>query len=191
MMIMIILINTKHNFSREDRRSGIKAFTDHLTKHDFHVEEVKLEASVQRELIVMSCHICASAGSKIANRAKLLGNGNGHSFEGELRGSQGTGVVSDNWFDRVLLSILYMFKPSHRPMLKPPSLGTPQLPLKIRQGGTSTFFQPSAFCPLWEAILHVRILLSFQQPTFHTNTTFTGICHEFVSCACTNCFWFN
>ena len=30
----------------------------------------------------------------------------------ELRGSQGIGVVSNNWFDRVLLSIRYMCKPS-------------------------------------------------------------------------------
>ena len=28
------------------------------------------------------------------------------------RGSQGMGIVSNNWFDRGLLSILYMFKPS-------------------------------------------------------------------------------
>ena len=32
---------------------------------------------------------------------------------GNLRGSQGMGVVSDDWLDRVLLSILYMFKPSY------------------------------------------------------------------------------
>ena len=30
----------------------------------------------------------------------------------ELRGSRGMGVVSNNWLDCVLLSILYMFKPS-------------------------------------------------------------------------------
>ena len=30
----------------------------------------------------------------------------------ELRGSQGMGVVSNNWLDCVLLSIVYMFKPS-------------------------------------------------------------------------------
>ena len=30
----------------------------------------------------------------------------------ELRGSQGMGVVSSNWLDRVLLSTLSMFKPS-------------------------------------------------------------------------------
>ena len=30
----------------------------------------------------------------------------------ELRVSQGVGVASDDWFDRVLLSILHMFKPS-------------------------------------------------------------------------------
>ena len=29
----------------------------------------------------------------------------------KLRGSQGTGVVRNSWFDRVLLSALYMFKP--------------------------------------------------------------------------------
>ena len=61
----------------------------------------------------------------------------------ELRGSQGMGeihyytgrsfnlkslntkgkslwVVSNSWLDRVLLSIVYMFKPSCRPMLEPP-----------------------------------------------------------------------
>ena len=47
------------------------------------------------------------------------------SFWRELRGSQGMGVVSNSWFDYVLLSILYMFKPSFRPMFKPPSLGPP------------------------------------------------------------------
>ena len=31
---------------------------------------------------------------------------------GNYRGSQGMGVVSDNWFDSVLLSIPYMFEPS-------------------------------------------------------------------------------
>ena len=30
-----------------------------------------------------------------------------------------------NWFDCGLFSILYMFKPSRRPMFKPPSLGPP------------------------------------------------------------------
>ena len=30
----------------------------------------------------------------------------------ELRGSQGMGVISSHWFDRVLFSVLYMFKPS-------------------------------------------------------------------------------
>ena len=30
----------------------------------------------------------------------------------ELRGSRGPGVVSSNWFDCVVLSALYMFKPS-------------------------------------------------------------------------------
>ena len=29
----------------------------------------------------------------------------------KLRGSQGMGVVGNNWFDGVLLSILYRFKP--------------------------------------------------------------------------------
>ena len=32
---------------------------------------------------------------------------------GPTRGSQGTGVVGNNWSDRVLLSTLYVFKPSH------------------------------------------------------------------------------
>ena len=40
------------------------------------------------------------------------------------------GVVSNKWLDRVLLSILCMFKPSRRPMFKPPSLGPPSGPLK-------------------------------------------------------------
>ena len=34
-----------------------------------------------------------------------------HPSRGNLRGSQGTGVASNNWFDCVLLSIVYMFKP--------------------------------------------------------------------------------
>ena len=42
---------------------------------------------------------------------------------GELRGSRGMGVVSNSRFGRVLLLILYMLKPSCRPMFKPPSLG--------------------------------------------------------------------
>ena len=46
-------------------------------------------------------------------------------IERELRGSQGMGVVLNNWFDHVFLSILYRFKPSCRPMFKPPSLGPP------------------------------------------------------------------
>ena len=33
-------------------------------------------------------------------------------LEGPNGGSQGMGVVSDNRFDRVSLSILYVFKPS-------------------------------------------------------------------------------
>ena len=35
------------------------------------------------------------------------------------------GVGSNNWFDRVLLSVLYMLKPSCPPMFQPPSLGPP------------------------------------------------------------------
>ena len=34
------------------------------------------------------------------------------SFEREPRGSQGMGVVSNDWFAFVLLSILYTFKPT-------------------------------------------------------------------------------
>ena len=49
----------------------------------------------------------------------------------ELRGSQGMGVVSYSWFDRVLLPILYMFKPSCWPVLKPPSLRPPKFPLDL------------------------------------------------------------
>ena len=33
-------------------------------------------------------------------------------IEREIRGSQRMGVVSNNWFDRVLLLVLYVFKPS-------------------------------------------------------------------------------
>ena len=40
------------------------------------------------------------------------------------------GVASNSWFDRVVLSTLYMFKPSCRPILKPPSLGPPYFPLQ-------------------------------------------------------------
>ena len=43
----------------------------------------------------------------------------------ELRGPQGLGVVSNSWFDRVCLSMLYMFEPSCRPMFQLPSLGGP------------------------------------------------------------------
>ena len=41
----------------------------------------------------------------------------------ELGGSQGMGFVGHNQFDRVLLSMLHVFKPSWRPLFKPPSLG--------------------------------------------------------------------
>ena len=50
-------------------------------------------------------------------------------FWREQRGSQGMGVVSNNCFDRVLLSILHIFKPSCRPVFEPPILGTPSVPL--------------------------------------------------------------
>ena len=54
------------------------------------------------------------------------------SFWGEgLKGSQGMGVVSNDWPDRALLSILYMFKPSCWQMFKPPFLGTPLFPLTL------------------------------------------------------------
>ena len=46
-------------------------------------------------------------------------------FQRELRGSRGMGVVSNNWFDRVLLSILCIFEPSCWPMFQPPSWGPP------------------------------------------------------------------
>ena len=42
----------------------------------------------------------------------------------ELRGSQGMGVASSNWFDRVLHNFFTLFKPSCRPMFKPPFLGS-------------------------------------------------------------------
>ena len=42
------------------------------------------------------------------------------------KGAQGMGVVSDKWFDRVLLPILYMFRPPHVDRCSdPPSLGPP------------------------------------------------------------------
>ena len=43
----------------------------------------------------------------------------------ELRGAQRMGVGSNNWFERALLSTLYMLKPSCWPMFKDPSLGPP------------------------------------------------------------------
>ena len=56
-------------------------------------------------------------------------------FQRELRGSRGMGVVSSNSFDRALLSVLYMLKPSCRPMFnQTPFLGTslvPQFPFNI------------------------------------------------------------
>ena len=50
------------------------------------------------------------------------------------KGVPRNGVASNKWFDRVLLSILYMFRTSRRPMFKPPSLGPPELPSKTRGG---------------------------------------------------------
>ena len=46
-------------------------------------------------------------------------------LEGTKGGPKEWVVVSHNRFGRVLLAILYMYKPSCRPMLKPPFLGTP------------------------------------------------------------------
>ena len=48
--------------------------------------------------------------------------------EGELRGSQAMGVASNNWFDRGLPSILYMFKPSPSTDVQTPFLETPFVP---------------------------------------------------------------
>ena len=48
------------------------------------------------------------------------------------------GVASDSYFERVLLSILYMFKPSRRPMREPPPLGTSLAPLKTSTTTTTT-----------------------------------------------------
>ena len=42
------------------------------------------------------------------------------------------GVVRSNWLVCVLASILHRFKPSCRPMFKPPPLGPPLVPLKLR-----------------------------------------------------------
>ena len=42
----------------------------------------------------------------------------------EQRGSQEMGVIGNNSFDCLLLSI-HMFRPSCRPMFRPPSLGPP------------------------------------------------------------------
>ena len=39
-------------------------------------------------------------------------------------------VVSNHWFDRVLLPILYILRPWRWPMFRPPSLGPPLFPLK-------------------------------------------------------------
>ena len=49
------------------------------------------------------------------------------------------GVVSNNWFDGGFLSNLYMFRPSRRPMFKPPFLGTPLVPLRAK---TSALTEP-------------------------------------------------
>ena len=57
-------------------------------------------------------------------------------------GSQGTGVVSNSWFDIVLFSLLYMFKPSRRPTFKPPSLGPPSLPSK--EGAAAAWTAPAS-----------------------------------------------
>ena len=46
------------------------------------------------------------------------------------------GVVSNHWFDRVLLSVLYMLKPSCLTDDQTPFLGTPSLPLKRRRVDT-------------------------------------------------------
>ena len=42
------------------------------------------------------------------------------------------GVVSDSWFDSVLLSTLYMFQTLMLTHAQTPFLGTPLVPLKIR-----------------------------------------------------------
>ena len=68
-------------------------------------------------------------GPKLVLQASMRPKPHRARVEG-ARGSQGMGVVSNNWFDRVLLPILHMFKPSCRPMLKTPFLGTPLVPLK-------------------------------------------------------------
>ena len=40
------------------------------------------------------------------------------------------GVVSNNWFDRVLLPILYLFKPLVLTDVQTPFVGTPLVPLR-------------------------------------------------------------
>ena len=48
----------------------------------------------------------------------------------ELRGSQGMGVVGNNWVDRVLLSNPYAHSSPHFDRCSNPFLGTPLVPLK-------------------------------------------------------------
>ena len=61
-------------------------------------------------MIIILAMVIAIINILIANRSR------------ELRGSQGMGVISNNWFDGVVLPILYMLKPSCRPVFNPPSL---------------------------------------------------------------------
>ena len=50
----------------------------------------------------------------------------------ELRGPQGMGVVSTNWFDRVLPSPLYMLRKTLKSTdVQSPFLGTPLVPLRM------------------------------------------------------------
>ena len=66
--------------------------------------------------------ICSLLGSRVVGLR--LRAAPASSFQRELGGSQGTGALSNNWSDRVLLSIIYaqtlMLADAQTPSLGPP-----------------------------------------------------------------------
>ena len=79
----------------------------------------------------------------------------GHDTLERSEGVPRNGVVSKNWFDCGVLSILYMFKPSFWPDVRTPFLGTPLVPLRY-----------TSMCATHHAIyaLSMRMILSSRAP---------------------------
>ena len=71
-------------------------------------------------LVAYGCTCIAEVQQQVASNTIIL------VIYGELRGSQAVGVASNNLFDCVLLSILYMLKP-----VQSPFLGTPLVKHKL------------------------------------------------------------